>query len=221
MLRRKLGGMSLPRLLTRQRGGKGRFEKWFRQQSKQNLFYQPHNVKQKPHLPWQIPLCIHFRMVMMEFWTIHFLLVCRAQRRTKPPFGWHSELNDPEIGPNLWSWLPTQMQVQYSKKSLVEKKMNPGSFSVMAYGKAPRWLAELGRLKRLGKASFERRQLKMNGRLGKSYRSLDVMSAAVLRYAIFQIRWRNRQVLVIWIYQNMEVALSGQSIQQQLFQTPS
>jgi hypothetical protein len=51
--------------------------------------------------------------------------------------------------------------------------MDPGSFSVIAYETAPRWLAELERLKLLVRASFEPRQLETSGRFGGGYRSLE------------------------------------------------
>jgi hypothetical protein len=65
MLRRKLGGMR-PSQITHQAQRRERFERSIRYQSKQDLFYQLHKVKQELHLPSRTPLRIHFRMVMMK-----------------------------------------------------------------------------------------------------------------------------------------------------------
>jgi hypothetical protein len=75
---------------------------------------------------------------------------------------------------------------QYKDLDNINKTMDSQSFSVMAYETMPRCAAEIERLKRLMKNSFDRKQRGGEEVNSEAFKSLEIMSAAISCFALLQ-----------------------------------
>ena len=91
-----------------------------------------------------------------------------------------------DLGAHPWSWLPPSLRYKYRSMDEVVPRLAADSFSVMAYETAPRCVAEIERLKRLLRTSFDQKTTGENVIIDEAFQSLQVASDAMHKFPLLQ-----------------------------------
>lgn len=91
-----------------------------------------------------------------------------------------------DLGSHPWSWLPPSLWYKYRTMDEVVPRLAADSFSVMAYETAPRCVAEIERLKRLLRTSFDQKTTGQNPTTDEAFQSLQVVSDATHKFPLLQ-----------------------------------